>query len=1570
MNGAATQRIPLAPAQRGIYFLHRLAPDSAVYNVPIALRVRGPLSLDRLQRAVDALLARHEALRTTFVEEDFTPLQVIHLPQYAPRVTVKVAGVAVEPGGDPAAAATAEAERRASVPFDLARGPLWRVDVVPVGPDDHAITMTFDHIIFDEASVPVLARDFKTAYEQPDALPAVDPERGYAECCRAELIEPDPQSLAYWRENLRGAGTKVLPHDLPAAPSNAAALFDGERLRFTVDDSTAQRLPAFCTAHRVSAFMVFQAAFAAVLHGWTGESDILMGIALPGRAGERFAETVGYFQNTVVLRTEVNPEQSFADLLRRARRAVLGALQHRRTPFEAMVEAVRPARAATRNPLFQAALAYNRVRIEREWELDGFAIEPLLVEWPITQFDLNLFLQHDAGGILCEITYDSGRFRRTTMLRLAGVFVDLLAAVVAEPERTVAELPRLRPAAVPPDPARTDPWATALCGIFGTVLGAPAVELDDDFFALGGDSRLAAQVIAAARSTLDAGADLRHLFEAPTPAGLAARLRAARGTGVPSRPARTTRIPLSYAQRGLWYQYQLEGPSPAYNVPLMLRFPDPVDEAALGAAVEDLVARHESLRTVFARLDGEACQVVRGRAEHGVRMRVVATTDEKLDAELRDAARYAFDLAAEAPVQATLFTAPGGDVLLLLLHQIACDNWSSGRLRRDLNRAYAARCAGAAPDWEPLPAQYADYALWQQAKLGTPGDPGSLAAQQARFWRTALADLPEELTLPSDRPRPPVCSYRGGTVSVDWDADLHTALVDLARASGTTLFMVLQAGLAALLSRLGSGTDIPLGTPTGWRGHEAYGDLVGAFGTTIVLRTDVSGDPTFRELLHRVRRADLAAYAAADLPFDSVVAAVNPARTSSRHPLFQVMLALHGDPEAERYRDHGTARLDLSVDLVDAYREDGAPAGIRGTVEYAADLFDATTVEAIAARLATLLRLAAADPGHRVSTLDILAPDERRWLMAASTGAHRAVPAISLPDLVARQAARTPDATAVMCGPTALTYADLCSRVNQLARLLIERGVGAETLVAVALPPSADLVVALLGVLSAGGVYVYVDPDGDKRTGDVISDVDTFIVGVDAPPWPVPEDRLLVMGAQTAAGDPDRDIGPAERRPATMADAAYVSFGSADQPNGVVIEHGQLASHLAYAADAYPGAAGTVLVPASSTMDPAALAPLTAGGTVRIADINGSATHQPSLLRVAPNRLPLLADLPAAAPTGELVLRGEALFGGVLRGWRRLHPLATVVNEYGPAETTAGCVAYRIEPGRPVAGGSVPIGRPVCNTRVYVLDAALRPVPAGVPGEIYVGGAQVGRGYLNRPAATAQRFLPDPFGPPGSRMYRTGDVGRFDPSGDLLHLGRSDDQVTIRGVRVNPGEVAAVLAEHPWVADVRVVVDPEPRLVAYVVPTGFGVTDDELRAYLAGRLPPALIPAAFVRLAELPLTTDGRVDRSALPPAPVATHRTGRRPGTPTEVVLHRLFARVLGRPAVGVDDDFFAVGGHSLLAVRLTTLIGRELAVGVPVGRLIARPTVAALAAEVDAIAKADKAGRVPRGEGEVARA
>ncbi|MGH3234570.1 MAG: condensation domain-containing protein, partial [Streptosporangiaceae bacterium] len=546
--------------------------------------------------------------------------------------------------------------------------------------------------------------------------------------------------------------------------------------------------------------------------------------------------------------------------------------------------------------------------------------------------------------------------------------------------------------------------------------------------------------------------------------------------------ARPGVVPLSSAQGRMWFLNRLEGQNPAYNIPVAWRLSGGLDRAALRAALADVAGRHESLRTVFPDLEGVPRQQVLGGAAGCPVLAVAETSEGELAGRLAEAARGGFDVGCEPPLRAVLFVLGEQEhVLLLVVHHIAGDGWSVGVLARDLGVAYAARCGGRAPGWAPLPVQYADYALWQRGLLAGDGLAGELA-----FWREVLAGLPGELELPADRPRPAVPSYRGGLVPVRLDAGLHAGLLDVARRCRATLFMVVQAGLAVLLSRLGAGTDIPVGVPVAGRGDEALADLVGLFVNTLVLRADLSGDPGFTELVRRVREADLAAYAHQDLPFERLVEDLGPARSASRNPLFQVMLAFQDLPR-EAWRlpglravpllaDVGASRVDLSFMLAERRGRDGAPAGVQGVVEYSADLFDAGTAEALAARLVRVLEQVAADPGRRVSQVDILGAAERRQVLAGWNDTARPVPAATLPELFRAQAGRTPQATAVTCGTTRLTYAQLEAEANRLAQYLVQAGVGPEQVVALAVPRSAQMVVAVLGVLQAGAAYLPIDP--------------------------------------------------------------------------------------------------------------------------------------------------------------------------------------------------------------------------------------------------------------------------------------------------------------------------------------------------------------------------------------------------------------------------------------------------------------------------------------------------------------
>ncbi|MGW7416489.1 amino acid adenylation domain-containing protein, partial [Streptomyces sp. NPDC054863] len=1135
---------------------------------------------------------------------------------------------------------------------------------------------------------------------------------------------------------------------------------------------------------------------------------------------------------------------------------------------------------------------------------------------------------------------------------------------------------------------------------FADVLGLPHVGMTDNFFDLGGHSLLATRLVSRIRATLGAEIPIRALFETPTVAGLAPRVtdsgtaRQKLTTG--PRPAT---VPLSFAQQRLWFLGELEGPSGLYNIPLTLRLTGDLDHDALRAALTDVITRHEALRTVFPSVDGSPSQCILGPDAIDLQLPTAEVPEGELEQAVADESHRPFDLAREIPLRARLFAvAPKDHVLVVVLHHVAGDGWSLAPLARDISTAYAARSDGRAPTWEPLPVQYADYTLWQRELLGDPDDPGSLHHAQLAHWRQALADLPEELALPGDRPRLPVASHRGGTARLHINADLHQQLSALARAEGVTMYMVLNAAVATLLSRLGSGTDIPIGTSVAGRTDESLDELVGFFVNTLVIRTDVSGNPSFREVLRRVREQSLGALAHQDMPFERLVEDLAPARSMARHPLFQIMLGLQnttspvldlpGLDTAWLSSGDQPAKFDLDIQLQEAFAPQGRPSGLTGVITYATDLFDHATVVTLVERLLRLLDAVATDTARPVTGIDLLSPAERSQVLVEWNDTAHEVPASTLPELFQAQAARTPDATALVFEDSEVSYADLNARANQLARLLVTHGAGPEQLVALTLPRSTDLIVAVLAVLKTGGAYLPIDPDHPAdRIAHLLTDArPALLVTTEAvrPEGNVPSEmnvrpegnlpQLVLDDPHTAGvldGLPAGDLDDAERHgPLLPAHPAYVIYtsGSTGLPKGVAITHQGVVNYIARTWHAYPHLSGSTLLHASIAFDlgvTALYGALTSGGRLHIVTWDETlpatlADHEITFLKATPSHLAFLQTLPGNwAPTGRLMLGGEPLRTEQLQQWHRDHPDVPVVNHYGPTETTVGCTDHlvhatdhSVNATGETSHGIAPIGRPMWNTQTYVLDPALRPVPPGTPSELYVAGAQLARGYLHRPALTAERFVANPYGTPGERMYRTGDLARWTTAGRLEHLGRADDQVKIRGFRIEPGEIEAALTSHPAVSQaallVREDIPGDKRLIGYVVPTTPDVDSATLRAHVAGLLPDYMVPSAVMVLDALPLTANGKLDRHALPALAYETTGGSREPRTLQEQLLCQVFAGILGLPHVGVDDNFFDLGGHSLLAVRLVSRIRTVLGAEVPIRALFENPTAAGLAARL----------------------
>ncbi|MBW3571291.1 MAG: amino acid adenylation domain-containing protein, partial [Gemmatimonadetes bacterium] len=1037
-----------------------------------------------------------------------------------------------------------------------------------------------------------------------------------------------------------------------------------------------------------------------------------------------------------------------------------------------------------------------------------------------------------------------------------------------------------------------------------------------------------------------------------------------------ARAERGDTFPLSLQQQRMWFLHALDPDGGAFTLAGAYRVRGALDVEALRRALDEVVRRHEALRTVFPERDGEPVQVVTPHAELAVPATDLCGADDgeaRMQALALEEARRPFALAAGPLFRARLVRmADDEHVLVLSMHHIVSDGWSVGVLLHEVSALYAAFSRGAPSPLPELKIQYPDYAAWQRRHLGGAALDGQLA-----YWRERLAGAPALLELPVDRPRPASRGHRGAREAAVLPAELVERLRALAGAEGCTLYMVLLAAFDVLLSRWSGQDDVVVGSPVAGRTREDVEPLIGFFVNTLAVRTELGGAPTFRELLARVREATLGAMQHQDLPFEKLVDELKVERTLGHAPVFQALFALQnfevgafdlGGLHAEPIPLHtGASKNDLALYGIEV------PEGLGCTLVYNPDLFDAATVRRMLEHFRTLLEGAAADPSRRVAGLEMLADGERAQVVEGwnRTGRAYAGPAV-LHRMVEAQAAATPHAPAVAGEDGALTYAGLDARANQVARRLRAMGVGAEDRVAVCLERGAETVAALLGVLKAGAAYVAVDPkDPAERAAWLLEDSGARAVvtraGVPLPPHHAA--TLWMDAAALADESPEPvDAGVAPEQ------AAYVVYtsGSTGRPKGVVVEHRSICNYvrgiLAHLEEVPCRSFATVSTFAADLGNTVIFPALCSGGVLhvvgaeRAVDPDGFAayvqSHGIDCLKIVPSHLAALmggADPAAALPKRLLVLGGEASRAEWVEGIRALAPALRVMNHYGPTETTVGVLTLPVE--ESAGRDTLPLGRPLPNVRVYVLDPSMRPVPVGVPGELYVGGAQVARGYLRRPGLTAERFVPSPFAE-RDRLYRTGDRVRWLADGTVEFLGRADDQVKIRGFRVEPGEVASAVHAHPRVREAAVVVREDApgdrRLVAYFAGDA---TPAELRAWLRARLPEAMVPAAFVAVESIPLTRNGKVDRRALPVPEARDDADGYvEPRTPTEEVLAEIWGELLKTERVGAEDGFFERGGHSLLGIRMVARVRAAFGVEVPLRALFESATLTAFAARIDA--------------------
>ncbi|MEL5394668.1 amino acid adenylation domain-containing protein [Serratia nevei] len=1119
-----------------------------------------------------------------------------------------------------------------------------------------------------------------------------------------------------------------------------------------------------------------------------------------------------------------------------------------------------------------------------------------------------------------------------------------------------------------------------LAAIWRELLGVERVGRYDHFFELGGHSLMAVRL---ANRVQQAGwqLPLQALFASPVLHVLAQTLEVAPAQEpLPILPvARDGELPLSFAQQRLWFLTQLEGMSETYHIPLALRLHGRLDRQALQHSLDALYARHESLRSRFiTREDRPQVQILPANglplAFHDLRRHPA-----QADTLCRQAATQPFDLTQGPLVRAALIRLADEEHLFLLTcHHIVSDGWSTGILLRELGALYGALRRGDADPLPPLTLQYADYAAWQRRYL----TPERLAAQ-AQYWRETLSDAPALLTLPTDRPRPTVQSFSGGEVPIAIDAELTQALRQFSRQHGGTLFMTVLAAWSLVLARMAGQQELVIGTPEANRGRLETESLVGFFVSTLALRIDLRDDPDLPTLIARIRHTVLTAQENRDLPFEQVVELVNPPRHLGYTPLFQVMLAwqdgsvrdipLPGLQAELAGLEYSAAKFDLTLDLADTGE------GISGTLNFATALFDRATAERYGVYLVQALRAMTLNSPRSVSHIDLLPPAEREHLLHGWNRTERDYPLDqTLAALFEQQVRRTPHATALVSGTESLSYAQLNARANRLAHALIARGVGPDSRVAVCAERGLNMVTALFGILKAGGAYVPLDPAyPGERLQYILQDADPVLLLADAAGRAaLGEPATPQLALEAALPETLSAENPAPRAQASHLAYVIYTSGSTGKPKGAMNEHRGVVNRLVWMQEAYGlTAADTVLQKTPFGFDVSVWEffwPLMVGARLVMAKPEGHKDpdylsraieqYGVTTLHFVPSMLQsFLADGQAATRCGQVVrvmCSGEALSATLVAEFYRRLPQAELHNLYGPTEAAVDVTAWHCS--REAERVSVPIGRPIANTRIYLLDERGQPVPLGAVGELYIGGVQVARGYLNRPELTAERFLADPFAP-GGRMYRTGDVARYLANGDIEYLGRNDQQVKIRGFRIECGEIEAALATHPAVreavVDARAVGD-DKRLVAWVVPAA-DVAEETLagalRQHVSAALPDYMVPSAWVVVAALPLSPNGKLDRRALPePQGAQSQAAYEAPQGEHETLLAGIWRELLNVEQVGRHDNFFELGGHSLLAVKLMAQL-RRAGWGANVQTLFSTPTLSALAQAMSAQGEVD---------------
>lgn len=1579
-------------AQQRMWFLWQLSPESSAYHLPIVVRFRKQLDRVSLERALLQLAFRHESLRTRFEE---TEQGVFQLVDEHPLVRVEERELALEAGVPSEVQVRRQVETEVARPFDLQEGPMLRVLVLDCGDGSSILVMTLHHIITDERSMQVIieelvelygaARTKREARLVPLELQYVDYAAWQLRCLRKGLRE---RSLAYWTRQLEGDD---IPLEIPTDFPRPAVLTDeGARCVAWLDEEQTKRLETLAAGLRTTNFVILMAAFQTLLHRYSNQEDIRVGVPSENRADERLSRVVGFFVNTLVYRSKLSGSSTFEDLVSRVSVVSVDAQSHQELPLEQVVSALNPERRLSYNPLFQVMFNYMHDATPRA-QVEALDIE--LVEFDIhsAQFELSLDTWKENGRIAMELVYRTDLFRRSSAERILQDFSSVLQQVAeGKSSKSLSELDvRGAPgklsvgldasnaqAVREPDPSTQEPaflhvesvktWERTCAGLWCELLEVSRVELGDNFFQLGGHSLLATRVTSVLRSRHGVEVPLRYIFEAKDLGAFVNRVaRLAQAADAPRlalrRVSREGVLPLSKAQERLWFLWQLGTAGDGYHLSVGIRVEGRFHTDAFERALLALVERHETLRTKFVETENGPVSVIETEAR--ISVSCSPCTPAQLGEAVAGEVGASFDLGVAPLARARIFRLSDDEhAVVITVHHIIADDQSLQLMLEEVIACYDEETSGQRQERAALDYQYADFVHYQENQ--------ALLQSQLSYWKEQLTEEQPVIELPTDFARPAVQSYRGATQTFRLDEKTLGEIDELARRQRTTRFVVLLSAYATLLYRMSGQHDLRIGVPVSNRTRSEFERVIGIFLNTLVFRVELSGTESLAELLERVQRVLVEARENQDVPFEQVVEELNPQRNLSHSPLFQVTFN-HLDDRRELTVPEGVAMtpLDVAGDatqfdlMMTTWEEEGLMVELR----YCKDLFRATTIERFGHYYREVLRSFTQQPDAPMNRIVMLNHEEQKVALR-SHGTHRydEWAKKTFPDLFEKQVEENPDAVALRFGERCLTYRRLHQQARALAIRLRGWGVRPDDHVGVCVKRSPELLIAVLGTLLSGAAYVPLDPDYPRtRLEFMLEDSAPRIllcsteVQAEWSGWAAERGLRVFVVEENGRGELEEGASlPAISSAQDLAYSIYTS-GSTGIPKGVSLSHENLANFLAAMRET-PGLSSSdrVLGLTSLSFDIAVLElllPLCVGAQIVLASREQALDPEALMACIDRTGVNLVQATPStwrmvlrdASPAALAVLgRCRILSGGEALSEDLARELSTqaleVWNMYGPTETTVWSSVARLTPD----GGAPTLGAPVQNTRLYLLDEHLNPVPPNVLGELFIGGAGLARGYLGRAATTAERFVPDPFGGAGQRMYRTGDVARIRDDGALLYVRRGDQQVKVRGHRIELGEIEACLVTHPEISNAAVSVwtseGEEACLVAYVegVSEGSGVS---FRQWLGRKLPSYMIPSYFVELEEFPRTENGKLDRKLLPePGVQKDVREYVAPRTTLEKNLEELWGEVLRLDRVGVHDGFFELGGHSLLATQLASRVRRRFEINVPLTTFFEATTIA----------------------------